>query len=288
MGKAILIICDGLRNDTAARQMGFMEHLIESKRGTRYTARTTLPTVSKTSYETLHTGLDSIDHGITGNLVSRPSKVPNLFELSTRHGLTTAAAAYYWIFELYVGLPYDPVANSEHTNAATPIHHGIFYQSDNMPDDEVCARAANLVSRKQPDYMLVHLMGMDFAAHTHGSNSPEYRNQAIHQDQLLARYLPAWTAAGYTVVLTSDHGHTSDRQHGGTTDEVRNVPLYLMPPNGKGLGATGNTISQLSVAPTICDVLGVPIPESMTHSSIADSNRIAEGVESQQLVRQTG
>ncbi|MDA0597658.1 MAG: alkaline phosphatase family protein [Chloroflexi bacterium] len=263
MGKTILIICDGLRNDTAAQQMGFMEHLVETRRGTRFTARTTLPTVSKTSYETLHTGLDAIDHGITGNFVTRPSSSPNLFKLASQYGLSTAASAYYWFFELYVGLTYDPTLNSEHDNLDTPIQRGIFYKADSMPDDEVFARGANLASVKQPDYLLIHVMGLDHASHMSGSDSAHYRNQAIHQDQLLAQFVPDWTEMGYTVILTSDHGHTTDKQHGGTGEEVRNVPLYIVPSDGNGLGETGETVSHLSVAPTICQIMKLPIPATM-------------------------
>ncbi|MBN4059409.1 alkaline phosphatase family protein [Dehalococcoides mccartyi] len=263
MGKTILIICDGLRNDTAARQMGFMEHLVETGRGTRFSARTTLPTVSKTSYETLHTGLDAIDHGITGNLVCRSSNVQNLFGLASQHGLSTAAAAYYWIFELYVGLPFDPIRNSEHIDPYSPIQRGIFYRTDSMPDEEVFARGANLALFYEPDYLLIHVMGLDHASHTHGSDSASYRNQAIQQDQILASLIPSWTEMGYTVILTSDHGHTADKQHGGTGDEVRVVPLYFVPPTGKGFGDTGATVSHLSVAPTICQIIDIPIPVSM-------------------------
>jgi arylsulfatase A-like enzyme len=45
---------------------------------------------------------------------------------------------------------------------------------------------------------------------------------------------------------------------------VRNVPLYLMTPAGKGAGNTHQQVSQLQFAPTVCRLLDVPIPETMT------------------------
>jgi arylsulfatase A-like enzyme len=51
--------------------------------------------------------------------------------------------------------------------------------------------------------------------------------------------------------------------HGGSTPDVRNVPLYVIPPDGNGAGNTGRTISQLQIAPTVCRLLGVPIPKTM-------------------------
>jgi hypothetical protein len=46
--------------------------------------------------------------------------------------------------------------------------------------------------------------------------------------------------------------------HGGTTPDVRNVPLYLSPPDGTVKGDTQTAISQLQAAPTICKLLGDP------------------------------
>lgn len=273
MNKTIFIICDGLRDDTAAQQMGFMEHLVETKRGARFTSQTLLPTVSKSSYETLHTGLAPIDHGITGNLVTRPSRSNNLFRHVSGAGLTTIASAYYWIFELYVGHLYDPVRHSEHTNPSPPIQHGSFYKSDSMPDEEVLYRGANLISNYEPNFALIHTMGLDFASHNHGSDSPQYRNAAIHQDQLLAALVPEWTEQGFTVVVTSDHGHSPDREHGGTGDDVRLVPLYFVPAYARGLGLMPNVVSHLSVAPTICESIGLPAPASMRSPMLQYSAR---------------
>ena len=45
--------------------------------------------------------------------------------------------------------------------------------------------------------------------------------------------------------------------------EVREVPLYLVRPIIQGKGDTGEILSQLQIAPTVCKLLGVPIPESM-------------------------
>ncbi|HLE05299.1 MAG TPA: alkaline phosphatase family protein, partial [Anaerolineales bacterium] len=69
MNKTIMVVSDALRNDTAASQMGYLEHLVEAKRASRYTVIAELPTMSRPLYETLHTGLGVSEHGITNNRV---------------------------------------------------------------------------------------------------------------------------------------------------------------------------------------------------------------------------
>jgi arylsulfatase A-like enzyme len=51
--------------------------------------------------------------------------------------------------------------------------------------------------------------------------------------------------------------------HGGTTPDMRMVPLFFIQPDVTGEGDTGKNISHLQLAPTICKLLGVPIPETM-------------------------
>lgn len=60
----------------------------------------------------------------------------------------------------------------------------------------------------------------------------------------------------------------ADGLHGGTTPDVREVPLFLIKPNISGNGDTKEVISQLQIAPTICKLLGVSIPETMKQSII--------------------
>ena len=84
----------------------------------------------------------------------------------------------------------------------------------------------------------------------------------------MAALIAEWRERGYSILITGDHGINADRLHGGTTPDVREVPLYLIRPGIPGAGDTGKIISQLQIAPTICRILGVEIPSSMQHPSI--------------------
>ena len=110
--------------------------------------------------------------------------------------------------------------------------------------------------------------GMGFLGEKYGADSSQYRNQAILQDMYLSALIAEWTQLGYNILVTGDHGINADRLHGGTSPEVREFPLFLIRPGIPGAGNTNEVISQLQIAPTVCDLLGVAIPESMIHPPI--------------------
>ncbi len=268
MGKIILVLSDGLRYDTALAGMGMLGHLVEGKYASLYKVIGELPGVSRPIYETIHTGLPVIEHRIVSNVIVRKSTKANIFKSAHEAGKTTAAASYCWFSELYNRAPYDVIEDREVDDDTLYIQHGRFYTQDDYPDSELFTTAATLVRKFTPDYLLIHPMGMDSVGHKHGGDSAAYRNHAIRQDMILAPYLVEWMEKDYSILVTSDHGMNADGFHGGTAPEVREVPLYLIQPGIPGKGNSGEIVSQLQIAPTICKILGVPIPETMRGSPL--------------------
>lgn len=261
--KVVLVMCDGVGDSVARERMGYLEHLVEERIASRFMSRAVIPTVSRTNYETIHTGVTPHHHGITSNHVVQRSTFSNLFNLSTEAGLTTAAVAYYWVSELYHKAPFDPLVDAEYDDPTSSINHGRFYYRNDQPDGDVIFGAVAMSKRFTPDYLLVHPMGADLAGHKHGGDSPDYRAAVGGQDSLLGAAIPQWRDAGYAVLVTSDHGHTSDGGHGGTSDAERNVPLYAIPPIDGGLGETDQVVDHKQIAPTICELLGLDSPDTM-------------------------
>lgn len=270
MSKVVLVVCDALRDDIAAEEMGYLESLVEEKKASRYTVIAGLPTLSRPLYETIQTGTSATEHGITSNTIVRRSKTPSLFQIAREHGKTTAAAAYHWISELYVRAPYDLVNDRELDDESQLIQHGRFYQDDYYPDIELFAVGGMLIHRYAPDYILIHPMGIDLIGHLHGGGSKQYRQQVCLQDQIMARLIPLVVQMGYHVLVTGDHGMSADGHHNGTGPDVRNVPLYLVLRDGQGHGPTGRMVSQLQIAPTVCHLLGISPAPSMKHPRIWD------------------
>ena len=67
--KAILILSDGLRYDTAVAGMGYLGHLVEYRLASLYKIRGEVPSMSRPMYETVHTGLPVHQHGIVSNAI---------------------------------------------------------------------------------------------------------------------------------------------------------------------------------------------------------------------------
>lgn len=268
MAKVILILSDALRYDVAKDNMGFLGHLVESKLASLYKIKGELPSMSRPMYETVHTGVPSSTHGIVANSIVRRSTMPNIFQAVKDAGKVTAAAAYYWVSELYNRAPYNRIDDKETDDVSLDIQHGRFYTEDEYPDVELFASAAALVRKFSPDYLLLHPMGMDYHGETYGSDTKEYRNHAIRQDMWLAPLIQEWMNLDYTILVTGDHGINKDGAHGGTTPEQRDVPLFMILPRVEGRGETGEVVSQLSIAPTILATLGVPIPGTMKYPAL--------------------
>lgn len=268
LNKIVLVISDALRYDTAIAGMGFLGHLVETNQASLYKVICELPSMSRPIYETIHTGLPVSAHGILANYIVRRSNKPNIFQLAVEAGRTTAAAAYFWFSELYNRVPYDRIDDREVDDESLLIQHGRFYTEDDYPDIELFQTAGMLIRRFNPDYLLVHPMGMDSIGEKFGADSSEYRNQAIYQDMYMSALIAEWIQLGYNILVTGDHGINDDRLHGGTTPDVREVPLYLIQPGVPGAGDTKEVISQLQIAPSICNMLGIDIPVSMVHPPI--------------------
>lgn len=263
MSKVILIMSDALRYDVAKSHMGYLGHLVESKQATLYKIVGELPSMSRPMYETIHTGVVSSEHGIVANTVNRLSRMPNIFGCTVEAGKVTAAVSYYWISELYNRAPFDPIEDKEVDNDNLLVQHGRFHRTDDYPDEESFASAAFLVRKFSPDYLLLHPVMMDYTGETYGSDSVQYRKQAIKQDVLLGPLSLEWRERGYTILVTGDHGINNDGHHGGTASEQREVPLFIIPPDRKGKGDTGELVSHLNIAPTVLKLLDIPIPDSM-------------------------
>jgi predicted AlkP superfamily pyrophosphatase or phosphodiesterase len=264
MSKVILVVCDALRDDVAEQYMGYLEHLVETRRATRYSVIGELPSMSRPVYETLHTGVTCSEHGITNNAKVRRSNMPNVFQSAREAGLVTAASAFCWYSELYNRAPYDIINDREVDDESLNIQHGRFYREDGYSDIEVFAAGAMLARRFNPDYLLIHPMMIDVVGEAYGADSPQYRKQVITQDQIMANLVPEALAVGYTMLITADHGMSDDNStHGGTLPQMRNVPLYIIKPGMKGEGKRKESISQLRIAPTLLQLLGVAIPDTM-------------------------
>lgn len=261
-GKVVLVVLDGLGADTAFAELGWLEAMTAAGQAARWRMECCLPSLSRPLYHTLLCGLPPLEHGILSNDHVVRAGEETVFSVARAHGRTTAASASHWFAELYHNLPYIPAEHREVDDRSATIQHGRYYSSFDCPDAEVFHAAGLLVRRAAPDFLLVHASACDTFGHRHGGQSAEYRRITSMTSDLLALYGPEWLSRGYTLVVTADHGMDDIGWHGGTRDLARHVPFYVAGATGTG-GVQDGLAGQLSVAPTVLSLMGLPVPAGM-------------------------
>lgn len=268
MKKVAFVLVDGLNAETAFRHMGFLEHLTEKHVASKYLVESELPSVSRPLYEVLMTGTPVNVNRIFSNETIRRSTQENLFQMSVDAGIPTAAAAYYFFSELYLRAPFDPMTDRFHHDPSSAIQDAVFYYDDSYPDSHLFLDADELIARRQPGFLLVHPMSVDYIGHQFGGESEEYCRAAFAVDCVLARFLPVWMEKGYDIIVTADHGMGKEKIHGGTGPEDRMVPLYLISSCVNTEDYSNRTISQLQIAPLVCGLLGLQPSDRMVKPEI--------------------
>ncbi len=213
-------------------------------------------------YETLITGLPVYMHCIVSNSVCRESKCTNLFSMCKENGLSTAAATFMWISELYnATCPFNVYEHRIQHEEGGYIDNGIFYSDFDYADSHLYADGEYLRKQYNPDFLLIHPMYSDTIGHKYGCNSKEYQEAADHSLQHVAYYLDHWIKDGYSVIVTADHAIDELGIHGGNTDSQRDVPLYIISDKIVSGNFTDHKISNLEIAPLVCHLLDIaPAP----------------------------
>lgn len=264
MKKVILVMIDAQGFETAVQRAGFLEHLCEVGLAAKYRVACGLPSSSRPMYETILTGLPVSEHGIYSNQTVRRSTSENLFALTRRHGRTNAAAAYGWVSELYTDhAPFDVFRDRMQLDGSGDIDHGIFYIEDTYPDSHLYADGEMLRQMYHPDFLLIHPMNVDDMGHRHTAASREYGHASEVSFDQIAILFDRWREDGYDLLVTGDHGMDLLGMHGGNEAIQREVPLYIVSDAAEPGDYTDHAISNLNLAPFICDLLEILRGEHM-------------------------
>lgn len=270
MTRTCLVIIDGAGYDTVVAECGFLQASYEAGKADRREMRTCLPTISAAMYETIHTGLAPVDHGIHGNDELRPSRCENLFSALHAAGRTAGVVAHSYYHTLYGGSAFDPFEHAEINDPSQPIAHARYYTMEGYAppnpchpaEIDLCAQAWKIAQSYEPDYLLLHSCSADTFGHFFTGDSAEYRRQVWMVDNALSRLIPRLRDIGYDVMVTADHGMNSDGHHGGDQAVLRRVALYSF--GAKICAGDGDILDQRALAPSILKNIGVSAPGSMT------------------------
>lgn len=257
MQKTIFVLLDACQFEAGTRNLGYLEHMIDYCQGAKYKVRGELPSLSKPMYATLLTGLPAYRHGIVCNDIPQHLTCENVFSLCKAGGGVTAAAAYYWVSELYNRAPFDRYRERIQIKSGGDIDYGIYYWEDTYPDSHLFAEGEYLRRAFAPDFIMYHTMAIDEWGHVKGAGSAEYEMAVMAAGHLLAMRLPEWLQEGYQVVITADHGMNELGIHGGTDAIQRDTPLYIFSDSVEKGRFDDTYISQLNIAPLLCRLLGI-------------------------------
>lgn len=228
MNKVILIVCDGLRADIAHDQFGYVESLVSHHQGHSWEAYADHPSVSKTNYETIVTGMPSVHHGIVTNLMNRRTKMKrNIFTELKKHKRIAACIGSSWFYDLHGShAPFEAKKHKEINDTKDNIPIGRFQTGEEVPTADLLETADYVIHKYHPDFVLVHIQQTDHIAHTKGIGSV-YIQEVEGIDELLGVYLPTWLK-DYTVIINADHGMDQHKNHGGLDCDVVQIPLYII------------------------------------------------------------
>lgn len=223
--RAVVISIDGGRPDLLLRaDMPNLRKLIAGGAFSLW-ARTVPAAVTLPAHASMLTGVSPERHGVTWNDdvpahdSARP-KVPTLFEVAMRYGMTTGMVAGKSKFDAFARI--GRIGRSWVKGAK---------------DAEVGDAAVQMLREHRPEVFFVHFPGADSAGHKEGWGSPPQVAALEGIDGQLGKLLAALDELGLrdkTVILVSaDHGGAG-RTHGGDDPRSQHIPWIV---NGPGVRA---------------------------------------------------
>jgi hypothetical protein len=214
-GRALVVYLDGFGYDqfVAARQAGLIPEMSALKASR---ALAVYPTITPVTYAAMVSGQDPGATGVHDRSRHRLD-CPSIYDWAGQRGLSTSL-----------------VEGDMQILALTPdIVLNVDEDGDGLTDDEVMAAALEILRTGRPDFMLVHLHGIDDTAHATGPHSAATRRVVVRQDDMVGELLRRWRGR---VIVVADHGqHAVDDEttggpkgeHGGFRSEDLFTPILV-------------------------------------------------------------
>lgn len=251
--RVLLLVLDGIRSDVV-EEMAFLTELAE--RGSSGVVRTVLPSLSNPARAAMATGAWPEVNGVTNNGKYSPPPVDSIFSLAERMQVPRAVAgSRFWRRAFGDYLEGAVFSRSKRPSGRVARRDPAAWQQ------ELCSEQVDFLRQQDRGLLAAGIFVADGAGHDYGGESEEYRASARVVDRCVKLMVEALDDGRTTFVITSDHGHVHRRGrggHGGTEPEVTEAPMVLY---GRAITKSQDwRAEQVDVAPTICALLGLPLP----------------------------
>eukprot|EP00771_Trimastix_marina_P001953 gnl/Trimastix_PCT/3061.p1 GENE.gnl/Trimastix_PCT/3061~~gnl/Trimastix_PCT/3061.p1 ORF type:complete len:966 (+),score=375.44 gnl/Trimastix_PCT/3061:26-2923(+) len=277
--KVVLVILDGLRYDyvDANPVLKALQARPDFVRDSKfYASSNEIPTMSVPNWMVFLTGAPPEISGVLGNLLVGETALDSIFREAKNYGINRGLTASPWMGGII--------------KSTMPLLHGTGTISTNYGADNVQhptadradwerLRVALEAFRAQPEYklFLAHFSDIDLQGHAYGVktrwNRHDTYNLAVSNKTRIVEEMLAQADDQTLFIITSDHGQVDSGGHGGVSPALRKVPLWLYL-RGSNLSATSyagphyarepGTVHNVDVAPSICALLGLPVPRQTT------------------------
>lgn len=213
-------------------------------------AQTVFPSVTLVSHTSMLTGVSPVKHKVDWNDWQPEKglvKVPTMFALAKKKGLTTA---------LFAGKE-----KFRHLDQPGTLDK---FDLPGYEARKVADAAAKYIVANKPNLCFIHFAESDGAGHKYGWGTSEQKQAFADEDAALSTVKGAIEKAGIAkssvVILTADHGGHA-RTHGSRSPEDMTIPWIVWGAGVKRGFAITAPITTYDTAATALWLLRVPVPK---------------------------
>ncbi|HEX7056309.1 MAG TPA: alkaline phosphatase family protein [Bacilli bacterium] len=259
--KVYIVIIDGCRKDRLAEaDTPFIDWL--RAEGTEFASMETIyPDRTVVCFSSMFTGTYPREHGIKSNMVWRLGvRCESVFDSLRKVGKTGKL----------LGIAHLVDSFGDDVETVTAV------MKNDEADANIMLRAKDIVERHDPDLLIVQLIATDQTGHSRGALYEEYKQKIAEADRHIADFYAWLKARGLlddaVFIVAADHGQSDGiGGHGHLDEGERYVPFFMA---GKGI-RKGHLVtskhSLVSVTPTICRLLGAPLPDKSRGPVLAEA-----------------
>ena len=212
-------------------------------------------------------------------IFEKPEKMPNILgEYVSSLGLQQFRCAetekYPHVTFFFNDYRDDPFPEEDRGMAQSPKEVSTYDQKPEMSAQEVAEKVLRVIDSSEAELIIVNFANGDMVGHTGVLDAAIQAVETV--DACVGQIVDATLAAGGSLVVTADHGNCeqmTDPTTGGphTAHTTFDVPLIVVEPGleGTSLREDGRLAD---IAPTVLQLLGVPIPEEMTGKPLISVN----------------